>query len=222
MTRRGQIRWKIEGLQWPLDALVCPNGNVFVIHQSGNWLSMRDRHGKELWQKNVNQAFLCQRLRNGNIFVVCHQSWHEFDVNGKEVSSHMPNVGWIVGAAKFPNGHIGYVTQQGLYTRVDAAGKQVKTYQAVLNGPVAMNAEVLPGDHVLATTNTNRLMEFGDNGKPIWEANVINPGFPHRLLNGHTLVVQNGTTHLYELDRKGKVVSEKKDLECMPWRIRQR
>src|SRR6185437_15901534 len=45
-SRSGQLRWKMEGLQWPWDAIVCPNGNVFIIHQSGNQVSLRDRQGK--------------------------------------------------------------------------------------------------------------------------------------------------------------------------------
>jgi HEAT repeat protein len=222
MTRSGKIRWKIEGLQWPLDAVVCPNGNVFVIHQSGQWLSMRDRQGKELWQRNANQAFLCQRLRNGNLFIVCHQQTLELDPNGKEVSSQFRPFGWIAGGHKFPNGHVALFNQQGQYVRYDAAGKEVKRYQVAFNGGVAMNAEVLPGDRVVVSLNNQRVAEYDDKGKTVWETNVVNPAFPHRLSNGHTLVAQNGMNRLYELDRRGKIVTERKDLDCRPWRVRRR
>jgi HEAT repeat protein len=221
MTRGGKIRWKIEGLQWPMDAVVCRNGNVFVIHQSGNWLSMRDRQGKELWQKNCNQAFYCQLLRNGNLFVACRNQTLEFDANGKEVSSQFSQIGWIAGACKFPNGHVGLISNQGHYVRLDASGKQVKTYQATIPGG-ASNAEVLPGDRVVATLNIGRVAEYDDKGKTLWETNVVNPAFPHRLPNGHTLVPQNGMNLIHELDGKGKIVADKKDLECRPWRIRRR
>ncbi|MGH7221998.1 MAG: HEAT repeat domain-containing protein [Gemmataceae bacterium] len=222
MTRSGKIRRKIEGLQWPMDAVVCPNGNVFVIHQSGQWLSMRDRQGKQLWQRNANQAFLCQRLRNGNLFVVCRQQTLELDPNGKEVSSQLRPMGWIAGGCKFPNGHISLFYQQGQYVRYDASGKEVKRYQVAFQGGVAMNAEVLPGDRVVASLNIGRVAEYDGKGKTVWETNVVNPAFPHRLPNGHTLVARNQMNHLYELDRKGKIVSEKKDLEYRPWRIRRR
>jgi HEAT repeat protein len=222
LSRGGQVRWKLEGLQWPWDAAVCPNGDVFIVHMSGNQVSLRDRQGKELWQKPVNQAFNCQRLRNGHFFVVCRQHLVEFDAQGKEVSSQVANLGWIVGGRKFKDGQVAYVTQQGQYVRLDAAGKQVKTLQLPMQGGVLMNADVLAGDRVVAALNTGKVVEYGGDGKQVWEATVINPGFPHKLANGHTVVPQNSMPHLYEIDRTGKIVSEKKDLEYRPFRVRRR
>ncbi|HTU91669.1 MAG TPA: HEAT repeat domain-containing protein [Gemmataceae bacterium] len=223
VTRNGRIRWQIQGPQWPWDAVVCRNGNIFVAQQHTNQVSMWSRQGKELWQRPCNMPFYCQQLRNGHLFVVCRQQIAEFDINGKEVSSQqLMNLNWIVGGCKFPNGHVGLFNQMGQYVRLDATGKQVKTYQANLPGRFAMNAEVLPGDRVVAALNIGRVAEYNDKGKGVWECNVVNPAVPHRLPNGHTLVAQNGMNHLYELDRKGKIVSEKKDLEFHPWRIRRR
>jgi HEAT repeat protein len=223
VSRNGRIRWQIQGPQWPWDAVVCRNRNIFVAQQNNNQVSMWSRQGKEIWQQPCNMPFFCQQLRNGNIFVVCRQEFSEFDVNGKVLSTQqMGHLGWIVGGYKFPNGHVGLFTQQGQYIRLDAAGKQVKTYQVTFSGGVAMNAEVLPGDRVVASLNTGRVGEYDDKGKAVWESNVVNPAIPHRLPNGHTLVAQNGMNRLYELDRRGKIVSEKKDLEYRPWRIRGR
>ncbi len=223
VTRNGRIRWQLQGPQWPWDAVVCRNGNIFVAQQNNNQVSMWNRQGKQIWQKTCQWPFYCQQLRNGNLFVACRQQILEFDVNGKEVSSRqMANLNWIVGAYKFPNGHVGLFSQQGQYVRIDAQGKQVKTYQASLPGCVAMNAEVLPGDRVVTSLNINRVAEYNDKGKSVWECNVVNPAVPHRLPNGHTLVAQNGGNQLYELDRKGKVITEKKNLEYHPWRIRRR
>jgi HEAT repeat protein len=223
LNRTGQVRWKIEGLQWPWDALVCPNGNVFVIHQSGNWLSMRDRQGKELWQQGCNQAFSCQRLRNGNIFVVCRNQLLEFDANGKQVFNQIHNVGLIVGGHKFRDGQMAFLTQQGQYVRLDATGKQVKSFQVPFhwqNG--VQGAEILPGDRVVVSLGIGKVAEYADGGKLVWEANVINPSHPHRLANGHTLVTQVNSSVLLELNRAGKIVSEKKDLECHPFRVHRR
>jgi HEAT repeat protein len=223
VSRNGRIRWQIQGMQWPWDAEVCRNGNVFVVQQNNNQVSMWSRQGKELWKSPCNMPFYCQQLRNGHIFVACRQQISEFDINGKEVSStQMAHLNWITGAYKYPNGHVGLVSQQGQYVRLDASGKQIKSYQLNLPGAVVMNAEVLPGDRVLAALNTGRVAEYNDQGKALWESNVNNPAVPHRLPNGHILVAQNGMNHLYELDRKGKIVSEKKDLEYRPWRIRRR
>jgi HEAT repeat protein len=223
VSRDGRIRWQVQGLQWPWDAEVCRNGNIFVTQQNTNHVSMWSRQGKELWKSPCNMPFYCQQLRNGNIFVACRQQISEFDINGKEISStQLAHLNWIVGGYKYPNGHIGLISQQGQYVRLDASGKQVKSYQLNLPGAVLTNAEVLPGDRVLAALNTSRVAEYNDQGKAVWESNVNNPAFPHRLPNGHTLVAQNGMNHLYELDRKGKIITEKKDLEYRPWRIRRR
>jgi HEAT repeat protein len=221
ITRGGRIRWQMTGPQWPWDAVVCRNGNIFVVQQNTNQVSMWTRQGKQLWQKQCNMPFSCQQLRNGNLFVVGHNQYYEFDANGKELSSHMHNNGWVVGGYKFPNGHVALFTQQGQYTRLDAAGKEVKSYQVTFNNGVGIYADILPGDRVIASLNTGRVVEYDDKGKSVWEAAVSNPTFPHRLPNGHTLVCQNANRYC-ELDRRGKIVLEKKDLEYRPWRIRRR
>lgn len=223
VNRDGKVRWQIQGPQWPWDAVVCRNHNIFIAHQNNNQVSMWSRQGKEIWQLPCNMPFYCQLLRNGNVFVVGRQEVSEFDVNGKVVSTQQfGHLGWIVGGYQFPNGHIGLFTQQGQYVRVDKSGKQMMTYQVNLPGGVAMNSEVLPGDRVVASLNIGRVAEYDNKGKTVWESNVVNPAIPHRLPNGHTLVAQNGMNRLYELDRNGKILSEKKDLEYRPWRIRRR
>ncbi len=223
MNRSGQVRWQIQGLQWPWDAVVCPNGNVFVIHMSGNQVSLRDRQGKEIWQHACQQAFTCQRLPNGNFFVVCRNQMLEFDSNGKQVSTHATNGGWVIGGRKFRDGHIAYVTQQGQYVRLDATGKQVKSFQVPFqwqNG--VQGAEVMRGDHIVVALSIGKVAEYGDGGNLIWETTIVNPSIPHRLANGHTLVGQVNQPVVFELSRTGKIVAEKKDLDCRPYRLHRR
>jgi HEAT repeat protein len=223
VSRTGQVRWKIEGLQWPWDAQVCPNGNVLIVDQSGNRVSLRDRQGKEVWTRGCNNAFGCQRMRNGNIFIMGRQQIQEIDANGKEVFSHNHNNDWLVGGRKFPDGHIAYLTQQGEYVRLDATGKRVKNFQIPFqwqNG--VMGAEMLPGDRVVVSLSIGKVAEYADGGKLVWEASVVNPGFPHRLPNGNTLVSPMNQNTLLELNRNGKVVSEKKDLAYRPFRMHRR
>src|SRR6185437_2719234 len=222
-SRSGQLRWKLEGLQWPWDAVVCPNGNVFLIHQSGNQVSLRDHQGKEIWQKGCNQAFSCQRLPNGNFFVVCRNQTLEFDPNGKQVAARPSNGGWIIGGRKFRDGHIALLTQQGQYTRFDATGKQIKSFQVPFqwqNG--VQGAEVLPGDRMVVALSIGKVAEYSDGGKLVWETAIVNPSIPHRLANGNTLVGQVNQPVLMELNRTGKIISEKKDLNCRPFRVHRR
>ena len=115
-----------------------------------------------------------------------------------------------------------FITYQGQYVRLDSTGKQVKTFQVPFqwqNGVIG--AEVLPGDRMVVSLGIGKVAEYAGD-KLVWETNVFGPGFPHRLLNGRTLVSSNNNTVLLELDRNGKVVSEKKDLAYHPYRMHRR
>jgi HEAT repeat protein len=223
LSPSGKIRWQIEGLQFPWDADVASNGNIVLLEQ-GIRVSERDRQGKVLWQVVTNNAFMCQRLRNGNTFILCRNQLLEVDAKGKEVFSHAYPQGYILGGRKFADGQMAFVTYQGWYVRLDATGKEVKTFNVPVNTNFGVSgADVVPGDHVvLATPGVGKVAEYGEGGKLIWETNVPNPGAPYRLPNGHTLVPSNHQTTITELDRTGKVVSEKKDLAFRPFRVRRR
>jgi HEAT repeat protein len=222
LSASGKVRWQIEGLIWPWDAQVCPNGNVLVIEQSQH-LRERDRKGKVLWEKMCNNVFSCQRLGNGNIFVLGRNQLLELDSAGKEVFAHNYPQGYILGGWKFPNGHMAFVTYQGQYIKLDSTGKQVKTFHVPFNSQNGViGAEVLPGDRVLVSLGSGKVAEYADGGRLVWETTVFGPGFPHRLVNGHTLVPSNNNTVLLELDRNGKVISEKKDLNYNPYRVHRR
>ena len=58
LSPAGKVRWQVEGLMWPWDAQVCPNGHIFVVEQQ-NRVSERDRQGKIIWQKICNNPFSC-------------------------------------------------------------------------------------------------------------------------------------------------------------------
>jgi len=221
LSPAGKVRWQIEGLMWPWDAQVCPNGHILVVEQQ-NRVSERDRQGKIIWQKVCNNPFSCQRLRNGHIFVLGRTQLLELDATGKEIfAHHFP--GHIVGGCKFPDGQMAFITYQGQYVRLDATGKQVKTFQVPFhwqNGVIG--AEILPGDRLVVSLGVGKVAEYADGGKLVWETNVFGPGFPHRLVNGRTLLSSNNNTVLLELDRNGKIVSEKKDLGYRPYRMHRR
>ena len=221
LTAAGKVRWEVDGLAWPWDAQVCPNGHILVVEQQ-NRISERDRQGKIVWQKTLNNPFSCQRLRNGHIFVLGRNQLYEFDASGKEVFNHnFP--GHIIGGHKFPDGQMAFLTYQGQYVRLDATGKQVKTFQVPFhwqNG--VMGAEILSGDRIVVSLGVGKVAEYADGGKLVWETTVFGPGYPHRLRNGRTLVSSNNNTVLMELDRNGKVVAEKKNLDYRPYRVHRR
>jgi HEAT repeat protein len=223
LSRTGQVRWQIQGVQWAWDAQVCSNGHIVVAHQSGNQVGMYDRQGKELWQRPCNQAIQCQPLRNGHVFVVARNQLFELDAAGKEVASHNFPQHFIVAGRKFSNGQMAFLDQQGNYVRLDATGKQLKSFQVPFqwqNG--VQGADLLPDDRVVVSLGIGKVAEYAAGGKLVWETAVVNAGPPHRLANGHTLLTRINQTTLLELDRTGKIVAEKNDLNYRPYRVHRR
>jgi HEAT repeat protein len=219
-TTSGKIRWQMEGITFPWDAQRLPNGNLLVVDQ-GNRVCERGRDGKVLWQVSMPNAIGCQRLPNGHTFVLTRNSVHVVDRQGKDVLTHYHPGGWILGGRRFRDGHMAFLTYQGQYVRLDSAGKEVKSFHVPFNPNFGVNgAELIGGDRVLVSLpSPGKVLEYNAEGKVVWEASVPNPGFPTRLPNGHTLVPGNGLTTLTELDRSGRVLSEKKDLPYRPFRV---
>ena len=77
----------------------------------------------------------------------------------------------------------------------------------------------LAGDRIVVSYSNSRVAEYGSDAKKAWETTVVNPGIPFRLVNGHTLVPNNASTSMVELDRTGKVVKEMKGLSYRPYRV---
>jgi HEAT repeat protein len=223
----GKVRWKIEGLQGPLDAQVLPGQRVLVAEQNIHRVSERDLTGKILWEKNqkdgIINPFVCQRLRDGNTFIACRNSIVEFDRAGKQVYSIPRQTEYLMAATKFRDGTIGYINNQGRYVRMNTAGKEIKAFN-VPNAQFGVNyVEILPNDHILMFAHQlNKLVEYSPDGKTVWEASVQTLGMPCRLPNGHTLSPNLNTNRVTELDRSGKVVSELKDFGLRPYRVSRR
>ncbi len=69
--------------------------------------------------------------------------------------------------------------------------------------------DVLANGHVIVPDmNGNRVVEYDDQGKNVWEAKAETPIAAVRLANGHTLVTSYDQHRAVELDRAGKEVWE--------------
>jgi hypothetical protein len=220
----GKVRWQIEGLMNAQDAQVLPGERVLILEQGQfNRVSERDFKGKILWERPAFNAVGCQRLRNGNTFVVCRNQLLEVDPSGKEVFNYQRNDVTILAAEKFRDGQVAFFTYQGLYVRLDAASKEVRSYRIPLHPNGFSAAQVLAGDRLLVTVqNASKVFEYDAEGKQVWEATVVSPSFPQRLPNGNTLVPSYNAPRVTELDRAGRIVSEMKDVGFRPWRVSRR
>jgi hypothetical protein len=223
VDRAGKVRREFDNLQGPWDAQLAPNGNLLVVERNLQRVSERDSSGKVLWQRSYPGALGCQRLRNGNLFVVCQQQLLEVDKDGKAVFTHPYQMGSILAARKFRDGQIAYVGYNGAYVRLDANGKQVRTLQLPFVNFNLSGADILPGDRVVVSVqNLGKVIEYDKDGKPAWEAAVQFPAGPRRLRNGHTLVPSNSNTRITRLDAAGKVLGEMTDLPYRPFAVRER
>ncbi|HXG12586.1 MAG TPA: HEAT repeat domain-containing protein [Gemmataceae bacterium] len=218
----GKLRWEILGLQNPSDAQVVPGERVLIVEQGISQVSERDLKGNIIWQKQINLPLAAERLPNGNTFLAGRGLLLEVDRNGKEVFSYSRPGNDIMAAHKRPDGQIALLTYSWTYIRLDARGKEVKSFRI---GPFPFytnGIHFLPNDRVLVPEyNANRVAEYNAEGKRVWEAAVPMPSSVQRLPNGNTLVSSAAGQRIVELNRAGKVVWEHKE-NFNPWRARRR
>jgi HEAT repeat protein len=211
LGRDGKPRWQIDNLQYPVDAWMLGHNRVLVGEWNGRRVSERDLKGNILWEKNnlPGQVTNCQRLANGNTFIATDTGVLEVDRGGKVVFSH--NVSLIAGY-KSGNGVITCLTNDGRCLRLDASGKEIKSFPSGRGPSWTSGIDVLPNGNVLVSqTDQNRVAELNAEGKTVWQANAPGITTATRLPNGHTLVASHNMSSVTELDRSGKVVWEHKE-----------
>jgi hypothetical protein len=219
--RDGKVRYQIDGLVNPRDAQALPGDRVLIAEYSGRRVTERNQKGEVLWEYKSTAAGTAgyvlgaQRLANGNTFVVHRLQMVEVDKDGKEVSSTKAGT-TIYAARKAKNGEIVYVTLTGKFVRLDASGKEVSSFTIARTGMVGI--DLLPNGNVLVPVSAqNKVMEYDDKGKVVWEADVTSPISASRLPNGNVLVASSVGACVVELNREGKEV-RKLTLEGHPLR----
>jgi hypothetical protein len=211
--RDGKPIWELAGLNYPLDAQVVGNDRVLVTEYRARKVTERDFKGEVKWEKTVPTFPTgATRLPGGNTLITTRNQLLEVDKEGKEVFTQNRND--VVAAAKRRDGEYVLLTTTGMIVRLDAAGKEVKSFP--LENPavgrfVGLQIDVLPNGRVLVPAlNVNKVQEYDEDGKKVWEASVQNPASVARLPNGHTLVASPNLLRAVELDREGKEVWEYK------------
>jgi len=221
----GKIRWEIGDLMWPYEAQVLRGGRVLIVEQQ-NRVTERDLKGKIVgMDRYFPSVFHVERLRNGETFVACRNQLQMLDAKGTNKFTHNYTFNTILAAKRFRDGSMAYVAYSGQYVKLDRTGKQIKTFTLPwsTSGYSVNGADILPGDRVIVSvSNFNKVMEFTPDGKVVWEASATYPSIPYRLRNGNTVVAVNSNQGFVELDRKGKVVKEFKNLSYRPYRVTKR
>jgi hypothetical protein len=200
-------RWSIEGLQTPLDVQVLPNERVLVAEHAANRVTERSHKGEVLWEKKIDGPLVAQRLANGNTFVATRNEMYEFDKDGKPVGDNSwKRQDQIMRAQRLRNGDVACITDLGVFLRLDASGKELKSFPVNVR-TYGGRVDVQPNGNVLIPElASNRVVEFNAEGNKVWQADVREPIAAIRLPNGHTLVTSMEQRRAIELDRAGTVV----------------
>ena len=216
-------RWEFDGPRYPLDVHIIGANRLLMAEYFDRRVTERDFKGNILKQFHANLPVACQRLPNGDTFIVTRQLLSIVDPDGKEVFTWSPQLPSITAAKRLRNGQIAVVTTGGRCQLLDIKGRELKSFQ--MGGAVYTlggNIDVLPNGRILTPLNNlNRVVEFDWAGNKHWEAIVSRPVSATRLSNGHTLVTCSLDYRVIELDAQGKEVWSY-HTEGRPFRARRR
>jgi hypothetical protein len=223
LDAKGQPRWQIENLQYPIDAQVVGNDRVLVAEYRARRVSERDFQGEVKWEKSVAGILQgVQRLPNGNTFIVTRNQLVEVDREGHEVASLVRQSHDVMAARKLRNGEIVLLTLAGLCVRLNADGKELAHFPSGATYVIGTNFDVLANGRVVVPQYTaNRVAEFDRDGQKVWEVEAPQPNSVVRLPNGNTLIGSMVNQRAVEVDRNGKEVWEYK-AEGRLMRVRRR
>jgi len=211
VTPDGKIRWEINNVQFPTDALIVANNRVIIAEQNTNRVSERDTAtGKEIWGENFNQPINLHKLSNGNLVIVGRHQVVEWDRNRKPVATINRPQYDIVAGTKLRNGNYAVYTQQGQIVTYDKTGKQVDTFAAG-RGNYNSTMQVLPNGKLIIT-QFRSIAEVDLVAKKADAVMTYNfPTSAQRLPNGNILVSNQNNYQVAEMDPKtNKIVWEYK------------
>lgn len=204
-------RWSVKGLNWPTDAVPLPGKKVLIAEQNRNRIFEREIDGKELWSEMINQPVNCGRLPNGTTWGVGRNQiieWERGDKTPrKQIFTFLRNEYDIVAGTRMKNGEYLLLTQSSQILKVDRKGTVTKAIGVGGNGiNYYSTIEVLSSGKALITMmNTINEIDL-ETGKSTWSIPYQFATSAVRLRNGNTLVGNQNTARIQELDKDGKVV----------------
>jgi HEAT repeat protein len=207
----GKVRWQINGINGPFAAQVLSRDRVLVAETRNGRVSERNTRGDVLWEKRCDSPVGCQRLANGNTFIVTPSALVEVDRKGQETFSRPLRPGEgpnFVAGLRMRDGRIVCATSQPFCLFLDGSGEEIRKFP--LPGENNFNCvEVLSNGRILVARQfDNKVTEYDLEGHAAWEASVPQPAHAFRLPNGNTLVGVQSPGRVLELDRTGKQVWE--------------
>lgn len=205
----GKERWKVTGLNWPMDAVPLAGKKVLIAEHNRNRIVEKEIDGKEIWSETINQPVNVGRLPNGITWAVGRNQiieWERGDKgNKKHVFDFVRNEYDIVAGTRTKAGEYVLLTQNQQLLKVDRKGAIVKSHGVGGNGVnYYASVDITPGGKALCTL-MNSITEFDlESGKAGWTTNFQYATSAVRLKNGNTLVGNQNNGRILELDKDGK------------------
>jgi hypothetical protein len=216
MDKDGKTKWEILDLLYPVYACKTKRDRVLVCEHNGGKVTERDvkDKGKVLWEKTgLQQPLACERLRNGNTFIVTRNELLEVDRKGTTVRSvNRNNTYDIVTAGRHKDGTYTMITTNTTIIRYDANLKQLSSVSLNrwLSYTTGLKCAYLPNGHVVIPDyGSSRLREYDKEGKQVVEINATYPTAVSKLNHGGYLYLSRQGNQLIEIDKEGKQLSTK-------------
>jgi outer membrane protein assembly factor BamB len=196
---------------------------VLVAECNANRVTERDLQGKVLWEHPVPDPHSCQRLANGNTYIATGRRVFEVTRDHKEVFAYEPEPAFFIHSSqRQPNGNVVLLSMSGILREVNAAGKEVRSFQLDANNRNWCGVTAVRGGHYLVVDfNQGQVLEVDATGKTTWQVAVQGTSYAQRLPTGNTLLTSFGQQKVLEVDQTGKTVWEKK-VDTSPWRVHRR
>jgi len=214
LDKDGKEKWKLEDLAYPVYASKAKRDRVLVCEYNANKVTERDLKNKVHWTKQLNtQPVYCERLPNGNTFIVSRNELMEVDKAGKTVKTLNRSGYDVVTAGRHKDGTYSMVLNNGTVIRMDNNFKQTSTYSTgrYINYTVGLKCAYLPkGGLVLPDYSYRKIREFDGSGKLVAELDATSPTSVSKLPNGNYVYLsRQGNAGVVEITKEGKQVSNK-------------
>jgi len=216
LDKAGKVKWEMEELNYPVYASKVRRDRVLVCEYNANKVVEYDVKTKKVFfTKQLNtQPLFCERLPNGNTFIVTRNEMMEIDGKGTTVRN-VARTGYdIVTGGRHKNGTYTLVTNNGTIIRYDKDFKQTGTTSTnrYLSYTTGLKCAYLPtGGLVLPDYGSRSIREYDKDGKEgATLANINYPTAVSKLPNGNYLyLARSGTQGMVEITKEGKAVSTK-------------
>jgi hypothetical protein len=210
LDREGKVRWQFQGPPAVTDARVVGGNRVLVAERDR--VTERTFKGEVVWKYDIKQPVACHRLHNGNVFIASGLGeLIEVHRSGKVISrtTYRPAAD-LQTARRLRNGETVVLAMGGRLSRLDARGNEVSSVRVYDRLPYRTTYDLLAdGRLVMPQTQDGKVVEYDAAGKVVWEAVAADLPTGALRCGTRTFVLCAGL--LQEVDRTGKVLSQRRD-----------